>query len=226
MIQLFLIVIILVILISTLNIKESFYVACNNINLNAINNYHDNKPCIELFFDNIDSISDAFIIIKNKHSTNDEVPLFLNITEQIKPTAAPTAAPIQPTSGCTDLNKDCVKWSNIGECDKNPDYMHQYCKKSCGKCSTAAPTTSTKNNCVYNAIRYDKQIIQLTEDIPYLQLGNTYLITLNIKSDTNYTASETLEITFKDVKLAENNLNKTNSNILNILKNKKINFII
>ena len=94
----------------------------------------------------------------------------------------------------------------------------------------ASPTGTTIASCKPNSVntknRDNKQIIQLTENIPYLQLGNTYLITLNIKSDNNYISYETLEITFKNVKLAENNLNKTNSNILNILKNKKINLII
>ncbi|XP_077982990.1 zinc metalloproteinase nas-15-like [Glandiceps talaboti] len=35
---------------------------------------------------------------------------------------------------CLDDNTYCEYWSNIGECWKNPAYMHVNCKKSCGQC--------------------------------------------------------------------------------------------
>jgi len=35
---------------------------------------------------------------------------------------------------CDDLNKYCYDWSQRGECDKNPSYMHVNCKKSCNLC--------------------------------------------------------------------------------------------
>ena len=58
-----------------------------------------------------------------------------------------------------------------------------------------------------------------------LELNNTYLITLNIKNeDDNYTIYDTIEITFKDVNLSNDDLNLNNNcnNIIESLKNKKI----
>ena len=200
MIQLFLIIIILVILICIFNTKESFYFdECSKRDLNALNTVDDNDtPCIELFFDKVNDISKAFIVIKNKHTSHEESPLFLDITHDISDTnSEPTGTTIASPTGTTIASP---KGTTIASC---------------------------KPKSVITTNRDNKQIIQLTENIPYLQLGNTYLITLNIKpKHSNFRVYETLEITFKDVKLAENNLNKTNSNILNILKNKKINFII
>jgi len=37
-------------------------------------------------------------------------------------------------SSCVDNNTYCSYWASIGECSKNPNYMHVYCKKSCQKC--------------------------------------------------------------------------------------------
>jgi len=59
-----------------------------------------------------------------------------------------------------------------------------------------------------------------------LELNNTYLITLNIKNDDNdnYIIYDTIEITFKDVNLSNDDLNLNNNcnNIIESLKNKKI----
>ena len=42
-----------------------------------------------------------------------------------------TATPQQ----CKDTEKDsCKLWAEMGECEKNPEYMLQHCKKSCGAC--------------------------------------------------------------------------------------------
>ena len=35
---------------------------------------------------------------------------------------------------CFDENEHCEYWANTGECEINPGYMLQYCKKSCGVC--------------------------------------------------------------------------------------------
>ena len=35
---------------------------------------------------------------------------------------------------CFDENEYCEYWANAGECEINPGYMLQYCKKSCGVC--------------------------------------------------------------------------------------------
>jgi len=36
---------------------------------------------------------------------------------------------------CRDENNYCQIWSSMGECQKNPDYMLVYCKKSCKVCT-------------------------------------------------------------------------------------------
>ena len=35
---------------------------------------------------------------------------------------------------CTDKHERCAFWSKIGECDRNPRYMHSTCAASCGTC--------------------------------------------------------------------------------------------
>ena len=35
---------------------------------------------------------------------------------------------------CKDLNASCSDWAEKGECEKNPGYMLDNCKLSCGKC--------------------------------------------------------------------------------------------
>lgn len=37
---------------------------------------------------------------------------------------------------CADQNEFCKSWQENGECDKNPGYMLESCKKSCGRCDT------------------------------------------------------------------------------------------
>lgn len=36
---------------------------------------------------------------------------------------------------CINSNTDCIHWARLGECEKNPKFMHQNCAFSCGKCS-------------------------------------------------------------------------------------------
>jgi hypothetical protein len=91
--------------------------------------------------------------------------------------------------------------------------------------NTLAGTTTAVNT------QNNKIILRLTEaTTTYLELGNTYQITLNIKNedDDKYTIYDTIEITFKEVNLSNDdlNLNQPNTNLLTILKNKKINLII
>lgn len=38
-------------------------------------------------------------------------------------------------AGCIDDNEHCSHWSSVGECDKNPGYMHTSCKRSCNTCT-------------------------------------------------------------------------------------------
>ncbi|KAL7633442.1 UNVERIFIED_CONTAM: hypothetical protein RMT77_016313 [Armadillidium vulgare] len=46
-----------------------------------------------------------------------------------------TVSPVTPENGCIDSNEFCSYWSSNGECDKNPAWMHNNCKKSCNKCN-------------------------------------------------------------------------------------------
>ena len=46
-------------------------------------------------------------------------------------------------STCVDDNAACSSWAASGECDKNPGYMHESCKKSCGICTDPPPATVT-----------------------------------------------------------------------------------
>ena len=35
---------------------------------------------------------------------------------------------------CLDRHDNCPFWAATGECEKNPKYMRDYCKKSCDRC--------------------------------------------------------------------------------------------
>ena len=50
------------------------------------------------------------------------------------PTAGPTPRPT-PRPSCTDSNQYCSSWARIGECQKNPSYMNESCRKSCNQCN-------------------------------------------------------------------------------------------
>ncbi len=36
--------------------------------------------------------------------------------------------------GCMDNNDHCKGWAELGECQKNPDWMLPNCKESCDQC--------------------------------------------------------------------------------------------
>lgn len=38
---------------------------------------------------------------------------------------------------CVDLHPRCEGWSRVGECERNPGFMHADCPVSCGSCATA-----------------------------------------------------------------------------------------
>lgn len=46
--------------------------------------------------------------------------------------AADNSAPGDPS--CKDTDQSCEYWASIGECQKNPGFMLQYCQKSCDNC--------------------------------------------------------------------------------------------
>ena len=47
-------------------------------------------------------------------------------------------------SACSDANEDCPGWADIGECKKNPDFMHAQCRLSCKVCELPANATLPK----------------------------------------------------------------------------------
>ena len=39
---------------------------------------------------------------------------------------------------CADTQDDCATWAAKGECDVNPAFMHESCRKSCRQCTATA----------------------------------------------------------------------------------------
>merc|ERR1711992_215235 len=58
------------------------------------------------------------------------------------PTPGPPAPP-PPPSTCSDGNPFCPDWAASGECQRNPGWMLENCRLSCGNCPT---TPCTDNN--------------------------------------------------------------------------------
>jgi hypothetical protein len=56
---------------------------------------------------------------------------------------------------CKDANKSCAGWAKLGECKKNPVWMHVNCKKSCDVCSKLYNLTRCK---VYFTRLYNKEV--------------------------------------------------------------------
>lgn len=46
---------------------------------------------------------------------------------------------------CKDMDSRCSFWASIGECDKNPTYMHSSCAVSCGTCNKASTLHALKD---------------------------------------------------------------------------------
>ena len=38
------------------------------------------------------------------------------------------------SKGCVDENNECAIWAKSGECEKNPNYMSSFCRRSCKTC--------------------------------------------------------------------------------------------
>ena len=64
-----------------------------------------------------------------------------------KPRLAPGHAPVPagykeeaaPEEACEDRNANCQNWAATGECEKNPGFMVDACRRACGVCSPAHP---------------------------------------------------------------------------------------
>lgn len=50
-------------------------------------------------------------------------------------------------TACRDYNRYCADWAGRRECQRNPRYMHVYCKASCGLCGSVCKDQS--NQCNY-----------------------------------------------------------------------------
>ncbi|KAH8060293.1 hypothetical protein JL720_13631 [Aureococcus anophagefferens] len=37
---------------------------------------------------------------------------------------------------CRDEHAECANWARLGECDANPNYMHESCAPACGTCGS------------------------------------------------------------------------------------------
>merc|ERR1712072_1239959 len=55
-----------------------------------------------------------------------------------RPPSPPSAAP--QTKGCEDLHTRCEAWSKAGECERNPSFMVQGCRRSCRLCPIMSPS--------------------------------------------------------------------------------------
>jgi prolyl 4-hydroxylase len=58
---------------------------------------------------------------------------------------APYGVPAKPKAPgeveCEDEDGNCRSWANLGECSKNPGFMHTQCRKSCKVCDPAKTNT-------------------------------------------------------------------------------------
>lgn len=58
---------------------------------------------------------------------------------------------------CMDTNEQCGSWASNGECTKNPQFMNDSCRRSCGLCSQGASIsdelpcrdTGSREDCEY-----------------------------------------------------------------------------
>lgn len=41
---------------------------------------------------------------------------------------------VRGAAGCTDDHEQCEEWAVYGECEKNPGYMRDKCRKACKMC--------------------------------------------------------------------------------------------
>ncbi|CAI7799414.1 unnamed protein product, partial [Closterium sp. NIES-53] len=76
------------------------------------------------------------------HGVKWSAPKWIHVADFDKPltaadpgTDANGAAAGGGDGACTDSNAYCQYWAEAGECEKNPVYMHEACRKACKVCS-------------------------------------------------------------------------------------------
>jgi len=86
--------------------------------------------------------------------------------ENSLPDELATAASAVRIATCHDENKNCLNWAAGGECEKNPSYMFDKCRRSCNTCippsyHTSSCITGDAESCFkdeFNNTNYDKNI--------------------------------------------------------------------
>ena len=48
---------------------------------------------------------------------------------------------------CIDINEQCPSWSAVGECQKNPEFMLETCRKSCNACDENPACSDSNVEC-------------------------------------------------------------------------------
>ena len=56
---------------------------------------------------------------------------------------------------CRDLDPSCPNWAKSGQCDANPDFMLQSCRKSCNTCAENDVPDEDGPPCVNTAAEHD-----------------------------------------------------------------------
>jgi diketogulonate reductase-like aldo/keto reductase len=56
---------------------------------------------------------------------------------------------IDALDGSIDRHVECHQWASLGECERNPGYMHESCRSSC-KLGNALPLTCGENTVSFN----------------------------------------------------------------------------
>lgn len=54
---------------------------------------------------------------------------------------------------CVDGNEGCSSWAAMGECTKNPGFMHDACRKSCGRCALSGSDAAAASEIALLAAR-------------------------------------------------------------------------
>lgn len=88
---------------------------------------------------------------------------------------------------CQDGHENCSGWADMGECDKNPNYMLSNCKKSCGVCKTAVddepedPSTILKRTAKFGIIqtaagdKKEKTLDVVKSTLEYMEKSDDFL---------------------------------------------------
>lgn len=87
---------------------------------------------------------------------------------------------------CTDDHENCGGWADMGECEDNPKYMRESCKKSCGVCRSAATATASKTKTTTDPI---EDMLKRTAKFGEIQVasGDKQEITLdNVREMIDY----------------------------------------